>query len=88
METRSRTIVKATSWQLSGLVSMSGLAWLQTGSISGAFSFALSAAAIGFVCFFLHERLWARVSWGRRGSGETGKVQIPVRVDAETHPVS
>lgn len=88
METRSRTIVKATSWQLLGLVSMGGLAWLQTGSISGAFSFALSAAAIGFVCFFLHERLWARVSWGRRSSFETGEVQIPIRADAETHPVS
>lgn len=88
METRSRTIVKATSWQLLGLVSMSGLAWLQTGQISGAFSFALSAAAIGFVCFFLHERLWARISWGRRGSGEAGKAQISIPADAETHPVS
>lgn len=81
METRGRTIVKATSWQLSGLVSMSGLAWLQSGSIAGAFSLALSAAGIGFVCFFVHERIWARISWGRPGSGKPGKVHLPLRAD-------
>ncbi|PWV98340.1 putative membrane protein DUF2061 [Hoeflea marina] len=82
METRTRTIAKATSWQLSGLVSMSGLAWLQSGSIAGAFSFALSAAAIGFVCFFLHERIWARIAWGRPGDRGAGGPGGPGLTDA------
>ena len=66
MESRTRTVAKAITWQLLGLCTMSLLAWFQTGSVTGAFSFAFSAALVGFVMFFVHERIWGFVSWGRR----------------------
>lgn len=65
MESKLRTVAKAATWQLLGLVTMSLLAWFQTGSVAGAFSFALSAALVGFVMFFIHERVWGFVPWGR-----------------------
>ena len=66
MESPARSIVKAITWQLLGLVTMTELAWLATGSLAAAGGLAISGALSGFVCFILHERLWARISWGRR----------------------
>ncbi len=65
METRTRSIVKAISWQLIGLVTMTLLAFLATGNWGSAGGLALGAAGTGFVCFILHERLWAHIRWGR-----------------------
>ncbi|QYO75350.1 DUF2061 domain-containing protein [Devosia salina] len=65
MESPARSIVKAITWQLLGLVTMTALAWLATGSLAAAGGLAISGALSGFVCFILHERLWARISWGR-----------------------
>lgn len=66
MESPARSIVKAITWQLLGLFTMTALAWLATGSLVAAGGLAISGALSGFVCFILHERLWARISWGRR----------------------
>ena len=65
METRTRSIVKAISWQLLGLITMTALAWLSTGSLQAAGGLAIAAAAIGFLFYILHERLWGCISWGR-----------------------
>lgn len=66
MESPARSIVKAVTWQLLGLVTMTLLAWLMTGSLTAAGSLAFAAALTGFACFILHERIWARIPWGRR----------------------
>mgnify|MGYP003664502459 CR=1 FL=1 len=64
METKLRTIAKALTWQVIGLVVTGALAWFHTGSMLTAMSFALSTAASGLAFFFVHERIWARVRWG------------------------
>ncbi|OCW59037.1 DUF2061 domain-containing protein [Hoeflea olei] len=64
MDSPVRTIVKAVSWQALGLVSTALIAWLHTGAMLSALTFALSTSATGLAFFFLHERLWARVRWG------------------------
>lgn len=66
MESRTRSLVKAITWQLVGLVTMTLLAYLVTGDLGSAGGLALVAAATGFICFLLHERVWAHISWGRR----------------------
>lgn len=65
MDSPTRSIVKAVTWQLLGLLTMTLLAWFATGSLSAAGGLAISAAATGFICFVLHERIWARIPWGR-----------------------
>lgn len=65
MESPARSIVKAITWQVLGLFTMTALAWIATGSLTAAGGLAVSAALTGFVCFILHERVWARIPWGR-----------------------
>lgn len=67
METGLRTLAKAITWQVSGLVVMVALAYGATGSLSIAGGLALASSAAGFVTYFLHERIWQRVRWGRIG---------------------
>ncbi len=64
MDSNLRTILKAVTWQTLGLLTTTLLAWLQTGSVISALTFALSTSATGFAFFFIHERVWSRVSWG------------------------
>ena len=69
METRTRTLAKALTWQILGLFTMSLLSWLNGGSAWQAVTFAFSAATISLVLFFFHERLWGLVRWGRSTPG-------------------
>lgn len=65
METHRRSVVKALVWQGLGLVSMLLIGWLVTGSATVAGGLAVANMAVGFVCYLLHERFWARISWGK-----------------------
>ncbi|QPM90099.1 DUF2061 domain-containing protein [Pseudooceanicola algae] len=65
METRARSIVKAGVWTGIGLVIMALVGVAFTGSLRLGGGMALVNAGLGMACYFLYERLWARVSWGR-----------------------
>jgi len=67
MESKIRTVAKALTWQVLGLAVTGALAWFHTGSLVTALSFALTTATSGLAFFFVHERIWARVSWGISG---------------------
>ena len=66
MDTARRTLAKAISWQTLGLAAMTLIGYLYTGSASQGGAIALTGMAAGFLTYFLHERAWARVRWGRR----------------------
>ncbi|MBX2804766.1 MAG: DUF2061 domain-containing protein [Hyphomicrobiales bacterium] len=55
------------SWQAVGLITMTAIAFIFTGSLTQGGLVALTGAATGMVAYILHERLWARISWGRIG---------------------
>ncbi|WP_425416748.1 DUF2061 domain-containing protein [Oricola indica] len=65
MDTKIRTIAKAVTWQILGLISMCALGFWQTGSIGGALTLAFSASLMSIGVYFLHERAWGRIRWGR-----------------------
>ncbi len=65
MDSSLRTAMKAVTWQVSGLLVMSVIGYVMTGSLETAGGFAFASAAIGTVSFFLHEKLWAKIKWGR-----------------------
>ena len=69
METRTRTIIKACSWQACGLVTTTLLALILTGSLAEAGGFAVLSAGVGLVCYCIHERCWLMVRWGRGSRG-------------------
>ena len=66
MDSPRRTLVKAVTWQLLGIATMTALALFQSGNLTDAVLLALSASASGFVFYFIHERCWSKVNWGRR----------------------
>lgn len=66
MDTRSRTLLKALTWQLLGIVTMTALSYPHTNSVWQALTIAASASASGFAFFVVHESIWNRVRWGRR----------------------
>lgn len=68
METPKRTMVKGTLWILMGLVVMSLVGLLFTGSMAVGGTMALVNSLIGFVNYVLYERLWSRISWGRQAA--------------------
>jgi uncharacterized membrane protein len=75
METPKRTLVKAITWQVMGILTMTMLGYLATGSVGVAGGLAISGALIGAVGYFVHERIWNRITWGRThlGSSEFDK---------------
>lgn len=66
MDTKRRTAVKAILWNLIGLAMMSLVGLIMTGSIALGGTMAVINAGLGLSCYFLYERVWARVSWGRQ----------------------
>lgn len=64
MDSPKRTIAKALTWQVSGLVSMTVLGLIFTGSVGQGAALAGTSALVGLICYVLHERAWARVGWG------------------------
>ncbi|MCE0505287.1 MULTISPECIES: DUF2061 domain-containing protein [unclassified Roseivivax] len=66
MDTPIRTLAKAICWQALGICTMTGLGYLFTGSLSQGGAIAVTSSAVALVTYVLHERLWERISWGRR----------------------
>jgi uncharacterized membrane protein len=64
-ETAQRSLVKTISWRLTG----SGATFLISYLIAGDFAVAGTIAVIQLisntVLYFLHERVWNRIRWGR-----------------------
>lgn len=65
METRKRTLTKAFLWQALGLGVMTLIGWAMTGSATLGGGLAISNAIVGFATYFLYERVWVRIGWGR-----------------------
>ncbi len=65
METRMRTIVKAVIWNVIGLAVMALVGVIFTGSFMAGGMMAMINAAIGLSTYFLYERIWTRIRWGR-----------------------
>jgi len=65
MESRKRTLAKAICWQISGLIMMILIGYVFTGSASQSGAIAIVGTVVGFLSYILHERIWARIGWGR-----------------------
>ncbi len=65
METRLRSWSKSVTWRLIGIAVLGGISyamtrdWEQTTVITAVFH------SLRFVLYYYHERLWARIPWGR-----------------------
>ncbi len=66
METCSRSIAKALSWQLLGFITTSIIMYFYTGDVAQAAGMTVSLTVVALVMYVLHERIWQFISWGRQ----------------------
>ena len=60
-----RSLAKAVSWRITGSLDTIMLAWFFTNEIGVAVSIGLTEVVTKIVLYYLHERLWSRISLGR-----------------------
>ena len=60
-----RSLIKAISWRVVGSLDTFMLSLLVTGSAKYAVSIATAEALTKIVLYYLHERVWRLVKWGR-----------------------
>ena len=65
-ETHARSVLKAVSWRVVGTIDTFLISWLLTGKLELAGSIAGLELLTKVTWYYLHERLWAAVSWGRQ----------------------
>ncbi|WP_377193543.1 DUF2061 domain-containing protein [Ruegeria meonggei] len=65
METRRRSVVKAVVWNVMGLMVMTLIGVLATGSAAIGGTLAVVNTAIGLTLYVIYERIWAGITWGR-----------------------
>ena len=65
MENNTRTLTKAFTWQLIGFVLMTIVNYFYLGNLKQGLGLSLLLTLMGLVTYYFHERLWARIAWGR-----------------------
>ena len=64
-ERPERSIVKSISWRILGTTDTVVISWIITGTLSLAFSIGFVELLSKMVLYFIHERIWNRVRWGK-----------------------
>ena len=65
-ETLTRSITKTISWRCIATLSTGLLVWIFTGDITAALTVGGLEAVIKMVLYYLHERTWNGIPWGRQ----------------------
>lgn len=65
MESHFRSIVKAMTWRAGGTVVTFGVAWFLIGELDQAVKIGLLDTLIKVGAFYVHERIWNRLSFGK-----------------------
>jgi len=65
-ETHTRSVLKAVSWRTLGTLDTFAISWFMTGKVVIAGSIAGLEIITKIAWYYLHERIWAAISWGRR----------------------
>jgi len=65
-DTMMRSIVKTVVWRAIGTAITLAVVYLFTGSITKSTSITVTVAAILAVGYYIHERFWDHVEWGRK----------------------
>jgi uncharacterized membrane protein len=64
-DTVTRSLIKTVSWRITGSLSTFVISFLITGNFVVAGSIALIQVTANTILYYLHERLWNKISWGK-----------------------
>ena len=63
---KSRSLVKSLTWRIIAIVTTFMSIYIVTGKLQFAFQGALLTNIINFILYYIHERLWNKLQWGRQ----------------------
>jgi len=66
-EAHTRSFAKAVTWRITGSLDTFILSFIITGSLKFAGGIAGTELVTKIVLYYLHERAWALLPWGRHG---------------------
>jgi uncharacterized membrane protein len=66
IDSASRSLVKTITWRITGSSAVFAISWAFTGSVGTAGTIALAQLIISTTLYFIHERIWNHISWGRK----------------------
>ena len=70
MESHIRSITKAITWRTGGTVVTFGVAWILTRRFELAAQIGVLDTIIKLAAFYVHERVWNRLNFGKKKSPE------------------
>ena len=65
METRKRSIAKTISWRVVATILTGVVTYLLTGRLDFAVTVGLADTFVKFFIYYVHERMWTRISYGK-----------------------
>ncbi len=66
LESNKRSLAKTISWRAVGTIDTILISWLITGTLSLAFSIGAIELITKMVLYFLHERTWNHIAFGKK----------------------
>lgn len=66
IETTTRSLVKTISWRLTGSGATFAISYAVLGDVSVSGTIAVIQLTFNTVLYFVHERIWNWIQWGRR----------------------
>lgn len=64
-ETHLRTLVKTITYRIIIIISIFTVTYITTGEIADALAITSITAITGTVIYYLHERIWNNIHWGK-----------------------
>ena len=70
MDNHFRSVAKSISWRITGTIDTMVISFLITGKLKWAFSIGAVELFTKMFLYYVHERIWNRVSFGRAKAPE------------------
>ena len=66
--TSVRSLSKTISWRIAGTIDTTIIAFFYSGNIEKAATIGVAELFTKLVLYYLHERIWSSIKWGREGT--------------------
>ena len=66
-DSTKRSLAKTISWRITGSFATFLISYLVTGNLTFAGTIAIIQITANPILYFIHERIWNKIDWGRNG---------------------
>jgi uncharacterized membrane protein len=64
-DTAKRSLIKTITWRMTGSTATFGISYLISGNFVIAGTIAIIQLVANTILYFIHERIWNKIKWGR-----------------------